>query len=313
MSERPLVSIVILNYKRFDELQETIQRSKDITYQNIEIIIVDNGSNDRSTEYIKSLSDNEYVKILLSHNGGTAFGRTQGQKAAKGELIIHLDDDAYLNPYVVEKTVAIFNKNPKLAAIGYGLVNPLTIVMTDEEYWSNQAIDLKKGKFDNSYHFPISPSGAAFRRSALVEVGYFDLNWNWTTRTEDNELTLKLIAHGYNTVILDDLIAYHKAAPSHRVSEILTINSIHGILWVILKFYPPLYIIKKVFYLLFLCVYFTIMNKNTTYLKAIIRSMKKAFLMLENNVRITKKMAKRIDLKEINLFSMGDDVQWGGS
>ena len=41
--------------------------------------------------------------------------------------------------------------------------------------------------------------------------------------------------------------------------------------------------------------------------------MKKAFLMLENNVRITKKMAKRIDLREKPLFSMGDDVQWGGS
>ena len=50
----------------------------------------------------------EKVKILLNSNRGTAYGRTQGQIKAKGDILIHLDDDAYLHPYVVEKTVEIF-------------------------------------------------------------------------------------------------------------------------------------------------------------------------------------------------------------
>ena len=144
-------------------------------------------------------------------------------------------------------------------------------------------------------------------------MNYFDLNWDWTTRTEDNELTLKLIAHGYNTVIIDSLIAYHKAAPSHRVPEILTINSIHGILWIILKFYPLSYIITKTFNFIFLCIYFSLINRKLIYIKAILRSLKNSYKMLSNDKRINAELAKKINLRELNIFSMSSNVRWGGS
>jgi GT2 family glycosyltransferase len=308
----PLVSIVILNYNRLQELREGIRRINDIPYKNLEIIIVDNGSSDGSVEYINTLDDQKYDKRLLSSNTGTAYGRTQGQKAATGEFVIHLDDDAFLRPSVIKRTLEVFDTNPNLGIIGYGLVNPNTAEFSESDYWADSPSEFKPNAYHDSYHFPVSPSGAAFRRSVLEEVGYFDLNWDWTTRTEDNELTLKIIAHGYNTVIIDDLIVYHQAVPSHRQPEILTINGIHGIIWIILKFFPSRVMVPKLIRFLYLAIYFTIVNRKLTYLKAIFRSLKRAHRMLNNKKRLSYEIAAKIDLREIWFFSMSDTVVWGG-
>tara|TARA_B100000315_G_C14379246_1_gene496665 strand:+ start:663 stop:827 length:165 start_codon:yes stop_codon:yes gene_type:complete len=54
MKNSPLVSIVITSFNRLDNLRECIERLKDITYSNLEIIVVDGGSTDGSVEFIKS-------------------------------------------------------------------------------------------------------------------------------------------------------------------------------------------------------------------------------------------------------------------
>src|SRR5512142_1632994 len=93
--EFPLVTILIITWNRKNDVLETVQSIYDQSYQNFEIIVVDNGSNDGT---VNALCD-AYpgVKIVpLAQNMGVSAGRNAGIVVAQGEIIFCLDSDASL-------------------------------------------------------------------------------------------------------------------------------------------------------------------------------------------------------------------------
>ena len=70
MIHYPLVSIVITSFNRLEDLKETIQRTRDIDYLNLEIIVVDGGSTDGSEEYIRSLRSETIKPLILGIDKG---------------------------------------------------------------------------------------------------------------------------------------------------------------------------------------------------------------------------------------------------
>lgn len=298
--DMPLVSIVIVNYNRLKDLKETLKKTDDINWSNLEIILVDNGSTDGSVEFIKSLDNTKYRKILIFPNRGSAYSHTEGMKAAKGEFVITIDDDCFLRPSVISKTVELFQKNPNLAGIGYGFMNPLTD-FDEKRYWEDTNFPVRENQFHDSYESIVATSGAAFRKSTLETIGYYDLNWFYYT--EDVELCFNLIAHGFNTVTIPELVAYHKATATNRNFDQITFNGIRGTIWLILKYYPWPAIPLAIMRFLYLCIYFTIINRKGVYLRAVFGSLKKAHLMLANRIRLDYSLYKRILLPELLLFS----------
>jgi len=99
------VSIIISVYNSQKFLEECIESALNQTYQNIEIIAVDDGSTDNSLEILKKYSDK--IKIISKKNGGTASALNQGIKIAKGEWIKRLDHDDVLYPDAVENLVSV--------------------------------------------------------------------------------------------------------------------------------------------------------------------------------------------------------------
>ena len=106
----PLVSVIIPTYNRVDFLEIAIQSVVDQTYNNIEIIVVDDGS---KSNYAESIC-NKYLKCFYFYkkNGGLSSARNFGISKSKGELIAFLDDDDFWQNSKIEKQVAILNKNP---------------------------------------------------------------------------------------------------------------------------------------------------------------------------------------------------------
>ncbi|MBD2200205.1 MULTISPECIES: glycosyltransferase family 2 protein [Calothrix] len=108
----PLVSIVINNYNYDRFLKEAIDSALNQTYQNIEVVVVDDGSTDNSREVIASYGDR--IVPVLKENGGQCSCFNAGFAASCGEIICFLDaDDIYL-PEKIAEVVEIFKSSEEI-------------------------------------------------------------------------------------------------------------------------------------------------------------------------------------------------------
>ena len=119
-----LVSIIIPTYKRNENLEKSIKSVLNQSYENIEVIVVDD--NDPSTEYRKNTEKlmKEYEKnskvIYIKHekNKNGAVARNTGIKASKGEYIGFLDDDDEFLEDKIKKQVQFLEQNNKYDCVG---------------------------------------------------------------------------------------------------------------------------------------------------------------------------------------------------
>src|SRR3712207_3515162 len=98
--DAPLVSVIIPCYNQAHYLGETIESVLNQTHQNLEIVVVDDGSTDNTAEVASSYPQ---VKLLQQENQGRpAVGRNNGFRASSGEYIVFLDSDDRLVPDALE-------------------------------------------------------------------------------------------------------------------------------------------------------------------------------------------------------------------
>jgi hypothetical protein len=113
----PLVSIIITSYNYGRFLTVAIDSALNQTYQNTEVIVVDDGSTDDSPEIIASYG--ERVTPVLKDNGGQASAFNAGFAVSKGDIIIFLDSDDKLAPNVAEEIVKVWH--PGISKLHYRL------------------------------------------------------------------------------------------------------------------------------------------------------------------------------------------------
>lgn len=112
-----LISIIVPVYNTpIEYLDECLDSLKNQTYKNIEIIIVDDGSNKKTADYLDCIS-NENIIVLHKENGGVSSARNYGIKKSNGKFICFVDADDCVNKLFVEKLHAdIVEKQVKVAA-----------------------------------------------------------------------------------------------------------------------------------------------------------------------------------------------------
>lgn len=112
----PKVSVIIPTYNRSDIICSTIQSVLDQTADDLEVIIVDDGSTDNTEQVIKAIADSR-VRYYCKVNGGPADARNFGLQKAVGDYIAFLDHDDYWPETYLEVMTKAFEENPE-----YGLV-----------------------------------------------------------------------------------------------------------------------------------------------------------------------------------------------
>lgn len=141
MKEQPLVSIVSVQYGHPEITLEMIKSLKLITYSNIEIIIVDNGSPKGNPDIVKEKYP-EIIYIKSKENLGFAGGNNLGFQVVKGKYILMLNNDTEVDPNFLEPLVEKMENNPKIGIVspkirffhspdtlqyvGYEPINPIT-------------------------------------------------------------------------------------------------------------------------------------------------------------------------------------------
>lgn len=165
MNENPLVTVNILSFNRKDELRNTLQKVYEQDYKNIEVIVVDNASNDGSADMVK-LEFQDVQLIQLEKNIGIA-GWNEGFKVAKGEFVLVLDDDAYPDKNSIMLSLKEFENDHQIACITFNLVDIITAEFyqspwlpqdkTKTTYWPvfvGCAFIIKKDRIPASFVFP---------------------------------------------------------------------------------------------------------------------------------------------------------------
>lgn len=114
-SSEPLVSVVILNWNSLADTKQCLEGVRSIDYPNLEIVVVDNGSADGSKQWLRDYEGIVYVDNPV--NRGFTGGHIDGLKAAKGEFILLLNNDAVVKPDIVKQCIRHF-EDPEVFAVG---------------------------------------------------------------------------------------------------------------------------------------------------------------------------------------------------
>jgi glycosyltransferase involved in cell wall biosynthesis len=124
----PEVSVVIPAYNSAQYLGEAVQSIFDQTFDNYEIIVVDDGSTDNTRELVESYGGR--IRYVRQENGGASKARNRGIAEARGTYIAFLDADDCWEPEKLEKQINILESNPNLGmvftdAVGFDENGPL--------------------------------------------------------------------------------------------------------------------------------------------------------------------------------------------
>lgn len=117
-----MISVIIPLYNKAHTIVNTLNSVFNQTYQNFEVIIVDDGSTDNGIKIILQNYTDERIRIISQKNAGVSAARNKGIDEAKGEWIAFLDaDDEWLPNYLeeVKKATEIFHKNAIIIAGRY--------------------------------------------------------------------------------------------------------------------------------------------------------------------------------------------------
>ena len=114
---KPLVSIIIPAYNCAGILSETIDSVLKQTYGNIEIVVVDDGSTDKTGEVAVGYLGSGKVRYYRQENRGPGAARNRGVEAARGEYLAFVDADDDLTDDSIEKRMALFAEVPELELV----------------------------------------------------------------------------------------------------------------------------------------------------------------------------------------------------
>ena len=139
MAQKPLVSILVPCYNSAPWLAETLDSALTQTYSDIELIVVDDGSEDDSLAIAKSY-ESKHVKVISQQNRGASAARNVAYKSSKGEYIQYLDADDIISPDKIERQIIHLKNRPDCLAAGeWGrfYVNVHDAIFLKEPVWDN--------------------------------------------------------------------------------------------------------------------------------------------------------------------------------
>ena len=192
-SYKPLVTVVIPAYNEEVGVIRTLNSVLASNYSNIQTIVVDDGSKDKTLNMLRNYQRKHRGKVIVVHqkNAGKAAAINRAvQHWSKGKLIMVVDADSLLAPDAIGNMVAHFRDRRVIAAASNVKVIPtkkMLGVAQRLEYLISYRMKRALTTFNMEYI--VGGVGSTFRKSVLVKTGLYDTD----TMTEDIDLTVKLI------------------------------------------------------------------------------------------------------------------------
>lgn len=203
----PTVSFIIPAYNEEETIVGTIKSVLESDYpkNKLEIIVVNDGSSDRTADVVKTIKDKR-VKLINKKNSGKADSLNRGIKEAKGEIIVTLDADSYIEKDSLRKIVSYFKDDVAAVTSAVKVREREDMTFLEKlqrlEYlftiFNRRLFAMINGVYVTPGPF------SAFRREIFDIVGGFDPN----NIMEDQEIALRIQAANYKIESCMDAVVY---------------------------------------------------------------------------------------------------------
>lgn len=245
--QSPLVTAAIANYNGRGLLDVLLPSLATQTYGRLEIIVVDDASNDDSCAYLAERWPHVEV-ITLTEKVGVSAALNICATAGQGELVLMLNNDVELERTCVEELVDALSKRPGTAVAAAKLrdfSNRELLDGTGDVYsWAGFAYrrgqgEVDRGQYDNATNvFGACAATALYRRDAFEQVGLFDERF--FALCEDFDWAFRAQLAGWGCVYVPSAVSYHigSASLGPRLSEFALYHNWRNQIWTVTKNYP---------------------------------------------------------------------------
>ena len=217
IDETPMVSVVIPAFNAAMSIERTIQSVLAQTYPNYEILVIDDGSSDGTSDVVKKLAaGDERIRLLQQENQGVAAARNYGIKHATGDYIAPLDADDIWFPKKLEKQVGVMRECQPNVGLVYTWSVPVTgdgSMLNFSPGWEEEGavfLPLLLGNFLSNASTPL------ICRECFDHAGMYNSNFLKfdAQGCEDWDLYLRIAEHYEFRVVPEPLTGYWQSAES---------------------------------------------------------------------------------------------------
>jgi glycosyltransferase involved in cell wall biosynthesis len=203
----PKVSVIIPTFNRAEFLHSAITSVLNQTFQDFEILVIDDASEDQTQEVVNRFHDTRITYLHHEANRGEACARNSGIVNSKGEFIAFLDDDDSWLPDKLNLQVNMLNgSNAKIGLIYSGF----RVIDGKSKMILSDRIPDKRGEvYENILYgnFVGTPSTVILRRDCINKVGLFDRNIAYGL---DHDLWIRIAKCYHFDCIRSSLVLYHR-------------------------------------------------------------------------------------------------------
>ncbi len=226
------LSIIIVNWNRKEDLEETLASFPTPLFPEWEVLVVDNGSTDDSLPWLRAQKG---LTLIEAHeNIGPARARNLALNKARGDYILFLDSDAEIRDFdPLHAQLDKMDADPSIGLVGFKILNAFSGDIDQWIYAENQD-QYHDREFETS---SFSAAGALMRRSLLPQVhGFWD---DLFIYCEEVELSLKILAAGYRVLYSPSVEIFHRESPEGRVpsGQFFRLQA-RNWLWIFLRHFP---------------------------------------------------------------------------
>ena len=208
-----MFSVIIPYYKKRKYIERCIDAVLLQTYQDFEIILVDDGSQDGVAQLIEE-KYSEKVQLIQQENHGVSAARNKGIAAATHDYIAFLDADDYWSPFYLEKLAQIINQEKDIKIIGAHYTRNKS-----EVELKNNSLDYFK--FEN--YFKAAIRNTYFTSSStIIKNIFFHNNPGFNSnlkRGEDIDVWLRAVASGGNAFYINNTLVYYSDEDSEQATS----------------------------------------------------------------------------------------------
>lgn len=212
-----LVSVIILNYNGKQYLRNCLESVSHQTFKDLEIILVDNGSEDGSVNYV-AINFPECKIVKNTKNLGFAEGNNIAIKHAKGDYIVLLNNDTEVKQDWLEELVRAAQSDSSVGICGSKLLSMDAKNVIQEVgglcdlfgFTVNRGVgEIDNGQYNNvAETFYVSGASLLIKRELIEKIGLFDQEF--FVNAEDVDLCWRAHLAGYKVLVNPLSIVYHK-------------------------------------------------------------------------------------------------------
>ncbi len=195
----PRVAVVVSCYNLGEYLHEAVDSVLAQTLEAVEIVVVDDGSDDPATRRVLDAFDRPRTRVLRTENRGLAAAKNTGFAATTAPFLCALDADDRLAPAMLERSVARLEADPGLAFVSHWL----RTFGEEEADWQPADCGLPALLDMNTVN-----GAALVRRSAFEQVGGYDESFR--DGCEDWDFWITLVSRGLGGAILPEVLFYYR-------------------------------------------------------------------------------------------------------